>query len=199
LTHERIGENQYLYDAVLTSGTHVYDVVYKREHLGGKWWLQIRHSKGLSLRLRAGEELATLTQADARELIGMLLEAVRLDHEGRLDDIQIDVQSIESLQASGVAYLREAKIPPKHDLVMSRLLYSAVTNWLQEEDLVEFICADLTFIQKKCEQESVGMNELAFRHELRLKHWEDTLAIPDLGVAWESVWFGINFQSAGPH
>jgi hypothetical protein len=198
LSHERTGDSEHVYSAVLTSGVRVRHVVYAQERLGREWLLQIRHAMGLMIESQEGVVLPALTQADARELMGLLFEAIRLDHEGRLDEIQIDVQSIESLQESGVVSLRAARIPPKHDPFKSLLLLSASMDWLEGEDLVKNACADLAFLMRKCSARSVGMNPPGFRHEPRLKHWEDARNIPDLGIRWDSMWFAIRLAPVDP-
>jgi hypothetical protein len=194
LTHELVGENRYLFDAVLSSGTQVRHVVYMKERLGGRWWLQIRHVMGLVVGAPTGEEISALTQADARELMEMLFEAIHRDHGGRLDEVQIDVRSIESLRESGITYLRDAKIPLKHDVFKSGLLLRTAIGWLQSEDFVRNACVDLSFVGMKCQQRTIGMNALAFRHELRLKHWQDAMDVPDLGIQWDSMWFAIDLE-----
>jgi len=193
---KRFDKESYIMDVELASGLQVRHVVYRREPLGGWYWLDIRRGSGLIVVDRDGRKVSQIASSDFDELIHRLMIVINQEHSGKLQSVRVDLSliselwdgSVKNIRGAGVAY--DYRLEPKSELILATM-----KSYLSGNDLVKRVCEQVVLIDKKCKK-NVAMNPVVFRSVYLWQKWGDVVLQPDAGMDRGLNWFSIDVEDA---
>lgn len=167
------------------------NVIYRRERLGKSWLLQLRNLSGTNIERHSG----VVTDEDVYDVISKALNFIKKNHNGVLNEIQIDITLLDSLWSDQVSMLRRA--PIQDDYIVegkSKLISDIFIRGVAQSTFVDGVCAQVVELGGRCAVTRIGLNPIIFKDGNVGKPWGEIKALPDAGIQKDMVWFSIRLQ-----
>lgn len=188
-----------LIDVVLPSGVEVKGIVFGQERLAKRWLLQIKKETASFENMTIFsnlEETNSLSEQDFSVLFTELISFIK-DNNGQLDEVQLGLGVITELWQSTASSLRDGIVPSSYKLTgKDQHLANIISSYLKESLILKSLCENSMQIQRVCKSNFVGMNPIAFELDYIGKEWNQVDELPNLGIKFDKIWFGVELTNA---
>lgn len=186
--------NVYNISGELEAGILFANIVYEKVKITDRWLLQIRKSDGFIIgksEMISDNHCYDLDEDTYINLLSKVLDFLRKDSLP-IDSIHLDLDLVSSSRKD--ILFSVGQLSTQLDGVVeykNREIFDVILSSLDSSSQINRTCKLLDSYGLSCKKRKVGMNPIAFRHELIGKDWEVIKNYKMLGIP-EGSWFSIN-------